>query len=155
MKKALLIIITLALMLSLFAGCGEAAAPDCTLSELLAELISENGIENEIDLSAAELLDYYGIKGEDIKQSAACITMNGIFPDEIIMVEAANDEAAGRVKACLESRLQEVLNQSKNYDAESYAVAQTCKVEARGSFIALFVSAKHEAMTEQYGAHFK
>lgn len=156
MKKTKIIytVIIAAVFMMLFASCDASKGPDKALSEIMDEIIEKCSISDEIELEIADLLDYYGIKGEDVAESAACVTMNGIFPDEIIMVKAKDGDAASRIQKCLETRLNEVMNQSKNYDAESYAVAQKCKVDVRGEYIAFFVSAKHEDMTKIYSAHF-
>lgn len=143
----------LVLLLSLFAGCGK-SGPDASLDAILGEIESTVSLDAASRMSDADLLDLYGIQAEDIAEQASLTSMNGIFPDEAVMIRAKDEDALFRVKGKLENRLQEVLNQSKSYDAASYAVAQKCNVNVRGLYVALFVSANHEKMTEIYNSHF-
>ena len=99
-----------------------------------------------MDLAPARLLALYGIEEADIKESACFVTMDGIFPDEIVMIKAADTDAADRIEEKLNTRLDEIKVQSQSYDPENYAIAQECKVFREGNVVALFVSAKHADM---------
>lgn len=72
--------------------------------------------------------------------------MDGVFPDEIVMIKATDADAAKRIEEKLNKRLEEVKVQSESYDAENYALAQECKVIKEGNYVALFLSAKHADM---------
>ena len=69
--------------------------------------------------------------------------MGGTFPDEILMIEAVDSDAAKRIEEQLQSRLEQVMAQSKNYDAENYALLQKCAVKKTGNYVTLFISAKY------------
>lgn len=142
MKK--IICLLLALMLVL-AGCGQAPVTK-DISAIKDTIVSQLEIENALDLPAQRLLDLYGIEATQIKTSACFITMGGAFPDEIVMVEATDAAAAKAVAQKLEARLADVKNQAQNYDAESYALLEKCKVTTLGTYVTLFISAKSEAM---------
>ncbi len=142
MKK--IVCMLLALMLVL-AGCSqEAVTKDITA--IKDTIISQLEITEALDLPAERLLDLYGIEATQIKTSACFITMGGAFPDEIVMVEATDSAAAKAVAQKLEARLADVKNQAQNYDAESYALLEKCKVTTNGLYVTLFISAKSEAM---------
>ena len=153
MKKIIAFVFILLFALT---ACGaQPKTADAPLTEILDEILTETGITGQIPVDVTNLTALYGISGDDIAESACCITMNGIFPDEILMIKAVDDAAAARIKTSLETRLAEVMNQSKSYDPASYAVAQKCRITENGLYISLFVSAKHEQMNELYGTHFK
>ena len=99
-------------------------------------------------LDTDALLNLYGIEGAWVAQSASFATMSGTFPDEVVLVEALDEAAAASVAQCLQSRLDEVLVQSKSYDADNYAAAQACQVRCDGLYVSLLLSPKQAEMTE-------
>lgn len=99
-------------------------------------------------LDTDALLNLYGIEGVWVAQSASFATMSGTFPDEVVLVEAVDEAAAASVAQCLQSRLDEVLVQSKSYDADNYAAAQACQVRCDGLYVSLLLSPKQAEMTE-------
>ena len=99
-------------------------------------------------LDTDALLNLYGIEGAWVAQSASFATMSGTFPDEVVLVEAVDEAAAASVAQCLQSRLDEVLVQSKSYDADNYAAAQACQVRCDGLYVSLLLSPKQAEMTE-------
>ena len=85
----------------------------------------------------------YGIDASVIKQSASFVTMAGTFPHEVIMIEAIDKEAVKVIEEALGKKLDEVMVQSKSYDAENYKLAQQCKVIVKGNFVTLLLSPDH------------
>lgn len=153
--KKLILVLSVLLIICTLASCGADTAKNVDLAKVKEQMVSDLSITGAMDVKTDRLLDLYGIAEEDVKQSACFVTMDGIFPDEIIMVESAGAAAATRVSEKLENRLAEVKNQSKSYDAENYALAQKCKVSKNGNYVALFISAKHEEMQKIYDAFVK
>lgn len=153
MKK--LIFPVLAIVFLLCACGAPASGPSAPIGEILADILEEANISEALPVSADSLSSLYGISADDIDECACCVTMNGVFPDEVIIIKAKDDAAAKRIEDCLASRLSEVMIQSKSYDAESYAVAQKCHVVKNGLYLNLFISAKHEKMNEVYSQYFK
>ena len=78
--------------------------------------------------------------------------MGGTFPDEVLMIEAPDSDAAKRVEEKLQSRLSQVMTQSKNYDAENYALLQKCAVKKSGNYVTLFISAKYAELQALFDA---
>ena len=144
--KKLITIICLVLVLCTLCACGGEEAKVIDIAKVKSDIVSQLSIADPMDVQADRLMDLYGIEAKDVKTAACFVTMDGVFPDEIIMVEAADASAASRVAEKLESRLTEVKNQSASYDAENYALAQKCKVTKTGNYVTLFISAKHEEM---------
>lgn len=148
MKKLICALLLVVCMLSLFA-CGsdaDSTAKEIDINTVKEQIIADLSIEGAMDLAPARLLALYGIEEADIKESACFVTMDGIFPDEIVMIKATDADAADRIEAKLNTRLDEIKVQSQSYDPENYAIAQECKVFREGNVVALFVSAKHADM---------
>ena len=111
-------------------------------------IIRELSITDARSLDSSRLLDLYGIKEEDVTASACFVTMNAIFPDEVIMVNAVNKDKAQEIAEMLQTHLDAVKVQSQSYDAENYAIAQKCEVMTEGLTVALFLSPDQEALVE-------
>lgn len=126
--------------------------PDATYAEtditaIKDKMIADLKIEGAMDMGEAILLSY-GIDEKDIKESACFITMDGVFTSEAIIIKAVDDDAAQRIGEKLEVRHGALLEQSKNYDADNYALAQECEVKTYGHIVTLFFAPDHEGMTE-------
>lgn len=126
-----------------------------SLANVRSKMMSECGISDAMPIETAGLANLYGIQPSQVKQSAGFVTMSGTFPHEIIMVEANDSASADSIASHLQSRLTEVLNQSKSYDADNYALAQQCRVTRNGNFVALFLSPSHSALSAVYGRYVK
>ncbi len=160
MKKICILALTFVL---LFCGCGKAdtvsassegsgtqaeTTGDLSLANVQKEMLSTLNITEYSDISSERLLDLYGIDAADIAQSASFTIMSGAYPYEVVMVQAPDEAAAGRVSEKLQARLTELQNQYKDYDAESYKMAQECTVNADGLVVSLFLSPDHDKMHE-------
>ena len=107
------------------------------------------------DITNSELLlDYYGINAEDVKSFAVKFNGTGIKCDEIIMIEAASDEALEKISTALNNRLEDVKNQMNNYLPDEYEIASKCKVETVGNYVVLFISPDAQRMTEIFKSKF-
>ena len=100
-----------------------------------------------MDMGEAILIGY-GIKKEDIKESASFITDGGAFTSTAYIIKAVDDDAAERIAEKLETQLKALLEQSKAYSPEDYAVAKECEVKVYGHVITLFFAPNHKDMTE-------
>ena len=159
-----LIALVLALMcVGCFFGCSEdsgfgsgkndkkvdtkASNENIDIKALKNSIITELEIEGAMDMGNAILLSY-GIDEKDIKESASFITEGGAFTSEAIIIKAVDDDAAERIAEKLEVRLKALLEQSKNYSADDYAIAKECEVKVYGQVITLFFAPNHKGMTE-------
>ena len=145
MKKVFSLLFVLVMVFCL-AACSSGGSKTMDITAVKDSIINNLGVEGALELPADRLADLYTIDVADIKASASFITMVGSFPDEIVIVEAVNADAATRIGEKLEARLTEVMNQSQNYDAENYALLQKCKVQKSGNYVALFISSKNSEM---------
>ena len=157
MKRIIALLLCLLCTVSLFA-CGAGSNDETSnennsqqtanvnLTEIKDSIITKLAIDGAMDMDTSMLLNLYGIDEADVKESACFATMDGVFPDEIVMVRATDSNASARIAEKLQTRLEAVLVQSKNYDAQNYEIAQKCKVITKGDIVALFISANHETM---------
>ncbi len=147
MKKIIALVLAVLTIFALTA-CGGGSAKEIDIAAVKETIVTDLAVEGSMDIDASRLLDLYGIAAEDIEESACYITMDGVFPEEIIMVKAVDGDAAKRVEEKLNTRIEEVKVQSQSYDAENYALAQECKVIKEGNYVAMFLSAKHAEMED-------
>ena len=152
MKKVLALVMTLVLAISL-AACSQdsgSANQSADLPKVLETMKSEVGFSDVIDIDEAGLKSNYGIEAEDVKQFAALADASGIKCEEVVLIEAKDADAAGRVKAKLEKRMESKLAQNKDYLPEQYAIIKKCKVEQKGNYVSMIVGAEHEKLTQIY-----
>ena len=161
MKKIVSLLIALIMVFSFAAGSQDDASGEQTnaavtvdLAAVKAEMIEKLSPADPISLEAQSLLDLYGIAAEDIASSACYTTMDGVFPEEVIMVEAKDADALKRIEEKMNNRIGEVKVQSQNYDAENYAIAQKCEVQKNGNYIAMFLSPDYDSLTEIFNSYF-
>ena len=121
-------------------------ATTASLTDIRDKMLSDLGISDYMEISPSRLLDLYGIQEADVAQSGSFATMSGAFPGEVILLEATDDAAAERIAAALQNRLNEVLNQYKTYDAETYALAEACTIDTDGKIVSMLLSPEREGM---------
>ena len=145
MKRALAIALLFAMTLTLAACGGKAKSADLTA------VMAEFKLGDEMmTLELSDLTDIYGIDAADVKQCAAAMHSSGVNCDEIILIEAVDSAAAGRVKAILDARYQAKLNETKDYLPDEYAIIQQCSVTARGNYVAMIVAPNAAELTAIY-----
>ncbi len=145
MKRIVSAILVIMLLFA-FGACSESANTAVDIAAVKAEILSELKIDGAMDIASTRLLDLYGIEEEWIADSQCFVTMDGVFPDEVIMVRASDKSTVSNIEEKLEARLNEVKVQSQSYDPENYAIAQECEVITHGTVVALFLSPDHQVM---------
>lgn len=148
MRKSLILILTLALMLS-FAACGggEALAPvQMQPQELYTRLGQEVQIPAMLSLNEGMMLDLCGIQKADVTRAVVAICEDSLRTDEIWMVEAADEAAAQRITELAKKRLTKKGEESITYSPEQYAVVEKALLLQNGNFVILLVSPDAEAM---------
>lgn len=117
-----------------------------SLTDIRDKMLSGLGISDYMEISPSRLLDLYGIQEADVAQSGSFATMSGAFPGEVILLEATDDAAAERIAAALQTRLNEVLNQYKTYDAATYALAEACTIDTDGKVVSMLLSPERDGL---------
>ena len=129
----------------------ETAADASGLAALADQMIAEAGITDAIPVSAQALASVYGLDPAQIADAAGYnASANGAFPQEIILVKAVDEDAAGSVAMAFINRLSDIASQAESYDPDSYALAQKCSVITQGSYVGLFFSDKYEQLAELF-----
>ncbi len=164
MKKIVSILIALLIACSFAACSGDLGnetpdnnnvAVDVDLAAVKAQMIQQLSPTDPIDIGADALLNLYGIASEDIESAACYTTMDGAFPEEVVMVKAKDAEALKRIEEKMNNRISEVKVQSQSYDAENYAIAQKSEVQKNGNYIAMFLSPDYDSLVELFNSAFK
>ena len=104
---AALLVLIMALTVSL-TGCSGSGEPDTTLEAILEEMETAFALDASSRMSEDDLLDFYGIQSADISEQASLSAMNGLFPDEIIMIKAKDETALARIQEKLANRLGQI-----------------------------------------------
>lgn len=147
MKKVISIVSALVLCLAVFAGCG---AKEVKLSEVMDKLNSDFSLSLKALESADDLNKYYSINTADVKQFAAEIDPNNNAPVEIVLVEATNADAAGKIETALTSRYKSIYSQYSSYTPEKLSMVKDCKVTKDGNFVTMIVADKAPEMLEAF-----
>ncbi len=147
MKRFFGAVLALVMIFALCACTGDSNANTAVDIVFVKEqIISELKMDGTMDIDSSRLLDLYGIEEAWIADSQCFVTMDGVFPDEVIMVRATDKTAVSQIEEKLTARLNEVKVQSQSYDPENYAIAQECKVITDDTVVALFLSPDHQVM---------
>lgn len=165
MKKILSVILVLTVIFT-FASCTEKkeennpstnAPSEITMdiNAVKAEIIEKAELKDPLEIETERLCELYDIDPSDVAEAVCVTTLDGTFPDEVIIIKAVNEDAKLRITGKLSSHLDDVKVQSQNYDAENYALAQECRIIEKDSFLALFISAKHAQMEKIFEESFK
>ena len=162
--KKIICLLMVSMLLFAMCACGGGNTDTTTttknvqldLKQIMTEIESTVTLpENMDDITNADLLlQYYGIDAKDVKSFAVKINGTGIKCDEIVMIEAVDSDALGRIKTCLENRLEDVKNQMNNYLPDEYKIAAACSVRTVGNYATLFISHDANTMTDIFNSKF-
>ena len=147
MKKVISIVSALVLCRAVCAGCG---AKEVKLSEVMNKLNSDFSLSLKALESADDLNKYYSINTADVKQFAAEIDPNNNAPVEIVLVEATNADAAGKIETALTNRYKSIYSQYSSYTPEKLSMVKDCKVTKDGNFVTMIVADKAPEMLEAF-----
>lgn len=150
MRKTIAIVL-LVLILNLSA-CSNGQGSDIKnvdLAQLRDSMVQDLSITDYLDLDSDSLLNLYGIQAKEVAQSACFVTMDGVFPQEVVMIKA-NEGFENSVESHLQTRLEAFRVQSENYDPESYAIAKKCSILKKGAYVALLLSPDYDALAKMF-----
>ena len=150
MKKIIAVTLLLALLL---AGCGAPAAKEVKLEELYVDLESV-GMPEMVKLGSAMMLDFYGIREEDVKQAVVTVCSDGLRADEVWLLEAVNADAAAKLKDLAEKRLKQKDAESVTYSPEQNAIVKKALLLVEGNYVIMITSPDVEAMTAKVNGAF-
>ena len=145
--KSVSLVCLFLLTIMVFTACGSAQkdfSPD--LDALYEKLLSDTDTDGMTVLSDRKIENYMGIAAQDYAKAIIAICGDSVSADEIWLVEAVDDAAAGRIKALAEERLEYQAEAMKNYLPDQYEILKQGKVLVKGRYVALFVSPEVEKM---------
>lgn len=121
MKKIVLSVLTAALVCSL-CGCGNGESSETpsnsvqenklSCKERTQKLLSEVEFPSMVEVEAEKLEIYYNVAESDVTEFSAYICGSGAMPDEFGVFVAKDADAAAKLKAGLEKRIE---SQRKTY----------------------------------------
>lgn len=145
----------LSLVLFLCGCSGRTQAADAPLSEICAEIAKAVAPEDAVILDADYMYLAHRLAQEDCRECAAFMVSRGSFPEEVILTRGTSEEAAGRTQAQLQMYLENILEQSRNYEPETYAMLQDCQMLSRGTYVCLFMTSERAAAEELFLSHIR
>lgn len=155
MKKALISITSVLMALMLLASCGKAPAAELNIGEVYQKVTEGIAMPAEtVELSADDLIDYYGIEAEKVADFKAVQDACG-YKDEIVIVKAVDEAAASEIEALLNDHIEYQKESMRNYDAAQFEVLGSSEVITNGVYVAMFISAEQSKMADTYNAFFK
>ncbi len=145
-------IVAVLLLVALLAGCGTSVKE--VNMEQLYTAIQSVGMPDMVSLKADMMLDFYGIKAEDVKQAVVTVCSDGLRADEVWLLEAVNADAAAKLKGLAENRLKQKDAESVTYSPEQNAIVKKAFLTVEGNYVILIVSPDVEAMTAKVNEAF-
>lgn len=145
MKKAVLFILSVFVALTL-ASCGgdanndNAAAVSLDVNAVYGKFSEAVALPEMLELDADLMLDYCGIRAEDIKEAVVVICADSLRTDEIWVIDAKDTAAADTIVQLAEKRLEKKGEESITYSPEQYAVVEKAELLRQGNYVTLIVS---------------
>lgn len=148
MKKLVCVLLGLVLLLGI-AGC-QSEAVNMDMPAVYADICGAVQVPQMLELNESLMLDYCGIKAEDVKQAVVVICADSLRTDEVWLLEAVDADAASRLMTLAENRLTKKGEESITYSPEQYKVVEKAQLIQKGNCIALLVSPDSEAMAQVF-----
>lgn len=125
-------------------ACAE-TAEETVLSPLMQHvlLIAPDGAEL-IELTEDDLLDLIGIDYEEYTDFVYLVAPNALTGREIIVLQAADEEAAERLVKLLQGYLEQRQNEMRNYLPEVYQILTKAEVLQKDLTVVLSMAAPTE-----------
>ena len=154
MKKALSLILSLLLVLSL-AACGEkkeeAVSIDVNaLYESYSEYMPDMCYPDE-----ATMMNFLGISVEDCAQYKVAVCAEGMRADEVWLIEAKDETSLETLRELAEFRIESKLEETATYAPDQYVVVEKAELLINGKYLALLISPDVEALKEGFEAAFQ
>lgn len=155
MRKTVLFSLLFALLLLCACGGNTVTAADASLQDISAELQSGFSASEVTVLNSEYMLLLYGLDAADCAEATAFRVAQPITPSEIILVRAVDEEAQKGIQETLDAYLRQLRDTTREYDAESYAIAEKSRVFTRGLYSALIYDAAQTELEAAFTAHLK
>ena len=142
MKRILTILTAALLILAICTACGSKKSTD--LKALLDEINTAYGFSDMKTVEDTDSLNrYYQVEADSVKQFAAELPASSKDFNEIILIEAVDENAAAQIKTQLDNRLRSQLSNAKSYNAEQVSMIESCETKQNGNYVYLVIGDKH------------
>ena len=146
MKKLTTLILAFACLLTLCACGGEEGSKteepkelSLDLAELSASMLEKMGATSP-ELNENMMLNMYGISADDCAEMKVFSDFDATKCNEIWLLKAKDEAALENVKTLAQNRVDALIAQSQNYNADVYAASQDARIEVRGLYLMLVVT---------------
>lgn len=148
MKKLIAVLLALSCLFALCA-CGEEEKEEekevtLELSALSQQIIESIGVPMP-QLNENMALNMYGLSAEDCAEMYVYSDYDATKCNELWLIKAADEAALEDVKTFAQNRVDSLLQQSNNYNADVYAASQKAEIEVRGLYLMLCVTTAGDA----------
>lgn len=138
MKKTIALILFCLLALTACGGTQLAAIPDV---ETLYGEVTANLVTSELmEITEAEIYDYFGIDAADCEAFRIWISPVIISVDEIVICKAVDAAAATRVETAMKNHLEAQANSMKNYLPEQYEKLKNYDIRTRDNYVCYVIA---------------
>ena len=150
MKRVYAIVLAALMLLGMTACGGGEAAPvkEMDMQQLYASIQEAVQMPEMLTLDAGLMLDYCGIRAEQVKQAVVVICADSLRTDELWLLEAVDEAAAKSLSELANTRLRKKGEESITYSPEQYAVVEKAELLQLGNYVILLVSPDSSAMAD-------
>ena len=113
-------------------------------------LAVEAELEDMVTLSSSTVYNAYGIAPEDYTQGIAALCGDSVRVDEIWLFEAADEEAAVRILAAAQARIEARREEMEDYLPDQYEITRHAVAVREGRYTALFIAASSGKMAQDF-----
>ncbi len=130
-------------------ACGNQGAEEVDIQSVMNQIEAEAQLpEDMTNLTSEALGTLYNMDSSMYVQFVGKFTEVGILGDEVVIIEAANKDAASKVLELLEARYEIKLSQMKDYLPDEYAKIEKGRVVQVGNYVAMLVGGDQEKLDE-------
>lgn len=150
MRRFFLMILAALTVFSMTAcGGGKTAeGKQMDMQQLYTSLQEAVQMPEMLTLDERMMLDYCGIRSEQVKQAVVVICADSLRTDELWLLEAVDEAAAKALAELADSRLRNKEAESVTYSPEQYAVVKKAELLQIGNYVILLVSPDSAAMAQ-------
>ena len=149
------LVLCLLLAMTACSGGSSGSGKTVDVKAALEEIRSTYEFTDGMDVTDNMLMSTYGIEADDVKSYAGIVDASGIRAAEVMLVEAKDADSAERVRAALQTRLDNRRAQMKDYLPEVYATLEKSKVSVSGNYVALICDENQDKILSLYEGCFQ
>ena len=150
-----LVLCLLLAMTACSGGSNSSSGKTVDVKGALEEIRSTYEFTDMMDVTDNMLMSTYGIEAEDVTSYAGIVDASGIRAAEVMLVEAKDADSAEKVRAALQTRLDNRRAQMKDYLPEVYATLEKSKVSVSGNYVALICDENQDKILSLYESCFR